>query len=37
MEYIIETHNLEKRYKNFKALNNLINVVFPAPFFPISP
>lgn len=23
MEYIIETHNLEKRYKNFKALNNL--------------
>jgi len=23
MEYILETHNLEKRYKNFKALNNL--------------
>lgn len=23
MEYIIETHNLEKTYKNFKALNNL--------------
>ena len=23
MEYILETHNLEKRYKKFKALNNL--------------
>lgn len=23
MEYIIETHNLEKTYKKFKALNNL--------------
>ena len=23
MEYILETHNLEKRYKNFKALSNL--------------
>ena len=23
MEYILEIHNLEKRYKNFKALNNL--------------
>ncbi len=23
MEYILETHNLEKRYKNFKAISNL--------------
>ena len=23
MEYILETHNLEKRYQNFKALNHL--------------
>lgn len=23
MEYILETHNLEKRYKKFKAINNL--------------
>lgn len=23
MEYILETHNLEKRYKNFKALSNV--------------
>ena len=23
MEYILETNNLEKRYKNFKALSNL--------------
>ncbi len=27
MEYILQTNNLEKRYKNFKALDNLnINV-----------
>ena len=23
MEYILETHNLEKKYKNFKAINDL--------------
>ena len=23
MEYILETHNLEKRYKNFKAISSL--------------